>query len=61
MRVADVGMAVNAILHALCGVEWQQCMYEVSMARNASALRYSPIAGFDLDRIFKSPSVKASE
>ena len=53
MGVTDVGMAVNAILHALRRVDRQQRVNKILMARYACTLRHASIAWFDLNRVFE--------
>lgn len=51
--MADIGVAVDAILHAAGGGVGQQRMDKVLVARNASALRYPSIPRLDLDRVLE--------
>lgn len=50
-RMANVGMAMDAVLHVTLRGRGQQRMHKITMAVHAGALSDSAVAWFDFDRI----------
>jgi hypothetical protein len=54
MSVADIGVAMHTVLHALIRIDWQQRVDKVFMARHAGALGHPLVSGLDLNRILEA-------